>query len=252
MLKSFLNKARAAARSRLSLLALLGLATLSTVAWQGCGDNSIPSASNAPTTESLETMVIQGYDTLPPEAQEKVDLVMGTLEDITSGRQDRVDAGFARLDEIEPGLYDEVMAGFALAAGSDAGVYTFELPIKVYNRTLAAEDPKYCTVIKVEFTLTIKKGSKICYEKTTAGGVVIEHCTTFDSDTVFRFNKEFKFECEAIEGCEIEHSSTSRTRVTAPIKYQGPDANGNGTPDIDIDITIVADLKVTVEVKTCN
>ncbi|MBK8233542.1 MAG: hypothetical protein IPK72_23930 [Candidatus Eisenbacteria bacterium] len=194
--------------------------------------------------------MIQGYDTLPPEAQEKVDLVMGTLEDITSGRQDRVDAGFSALDETGA-RPDGVMAGL-LAAGSDAGVYTFELPIKVYNRTLAAEDPKYCTVIKVEFTLTIKKGSKICYEKTTAGGVVIEHCTTFDSDTVFRFNKEFKFECEAIEGCEIEHSSTSRTRVTAPIKYQGPDANGNGTPDIDIDITIVADLKVTVEVKTCN
>ncbi|MBK8233532.1 MAG: hypothetical protein IPK72_23875 [Candidatus Eisenbacteria bacterium] len=252
MLKSFLNKARAAARSRLSLLTLLGLATLSTVAWQGCGDNSIPSASNAPTAEPSSSIVVDGYDALPPEVQEKIDLVVGTLEDITSGERDRVDAGFARLDEIEPGLHDQVVSAFEYAITGSSDTFTIDLPLILSGRSELQDPPKYCVTIRIEGKVTVKAGSKFCYKRVCQGGITISHCDTLHEDTTFDIDKTFEFCIDGIEGCSVSHSSTSQTTVTVPIDYSDTKTEGNCTTTKTLNAVIEADLKITITVKTCK
>jgi len=245
MWTSIMNSARSFARPRVGQLAIIGVALIATLGWNGCSEDSAPLSAPDGAQPTVQTQ-INGYDTLPPEAREKVDLVVGVIDDITSEQPDRVAAGMERLDLIQPGLYDELMTGLNFAFNGDGGTFTFSLPIEIESRA-TLEDPKICTKITVDFTITILKGSKFCYENGD-----LEHCTELDADTVFHFTKVFEFECSGIEGCEIEHSSTTTTRYNKHIQYKGPDKNGNGTPDVDVDITVKAQLKIKVEVTTCK
>ncbi|MEZ4651439.1 MAG: hypothetical protein R3E97_22125 [Candidatus Eisenbacteria bacterium] len=249
MFRSFLTSLRSAARPA-TLLVLSVLSLTAITAWTGCGED--PSSVSGPSisADNATVQVIDdgGYTDLPPEAQEKVDLVVGIIEDLLSEQPDVVAGAFARLDDVEPGLYDQVVAGLVTVFEGD-GFGTFQIPIEIGLRADDAEGgPTICTKITVTLKLTIHKGSKICYE---SGG--IEHCTELHRDTVITYTKTFEFECEAPEGCTVEHGSTTTVRFNnKKIEYQGPDNDGNGTPDFSCDIKVSGEAKVVVEVSTCE
>ena len=111
------NQVRAFARPRHGLLAVLGLALVATLSWNGCSEDAAP-ISAPESAAPIAQLQINGYDQLPPEAQAKVDLVVGVIDDITSEQPDRIAAGFNRLDTIEPGLYAETMAAQPAKAGT--------------------------------------------------------------------------------------------------------------------------------------
>lgn len=250
MLKSAWMNLRSALRAHASVLAVLGLVIAAGSMWQGCSEDAPPSASGLSSQLETPLVVVDGDDALPPEVQAKIDLVLGTLADLTSGNQARVDAGFARLDRIEPGLHDQVMGAFERAITGDSDTFTLDIPLELSGR--AAQDPKYCVTIKIEGKVTIKKGSKFCYKRVCEGGIGVEHCTELNADTTFDINKTLEYCIDGIEGCSVTHSSTSTTTVTIPLKHSDTKTEGGCTVTRSLDATIVVDLKVTVEVKTCN
>ncbi len=243
-------------------LCLTGMLTMvAAFAWTGCGEENATVSGPEP-GDSIVDVTVVDQDALPPEAQEKLDLVLDIFDDILSEDPDVVAQGFDRFDELQPGSYDAMVNALHDLFGSasdeafwsENGTAVIDMPMELMVPE-GDGDPKYCIKIKIILTFKIHKGSFICKEW---GGPrpqapVFRSCNELPKDTVITYPITLEFECEPLGECQIEHSSiTTISLEEHTFKWSKPDANNNGKPDSEANITVSGSARIEVEVTTCD
>lgn len=172
---------------------------------------------------------------LPAPGQEKLDQMLRIIDNVLSNNPARVQQGIEELELVEPRLYESIMNGL-VQVFEGQGLVQIQVP---YEETFLSADGTVCTTVTVTGTITIKKGSKVCYKNGS-----FETCTELDRDTVVQINRKFEYECEVGEGCTITHGSTTTVRINNEnITWDWGGFSGN--------VTVSGELKVVVEVVTC-